>query len=124
MIIFLIYLAGIVEDVIGLTYAVGIICLIATGAGRLILLASVQELGKRNRVVLVHLIKLTGIIAIPTLIVSTLLPNKNTIYAMASVYVAQVVIDTPETKSLIDKSFKLLDAKLDEALSTSKKETK
>lgn len=62
-------------------------------------------------------------IAIAVMIVSVIVPSKNTYYAMVGVYMGQEIISNPTSQRLFEKSIQAIELKLDEVIN-SETETK
>lgn len=55
-------------------------------------------------------------------ITETLIPDKNTLYAMAGIYVGKEIIENPRVESIMSKSLDAIDIKLDEIIEGKKHE--
>ena len=125
MIPLFIYLAGVVEQIgTGTT----VVCVLLTIALALTFMYLHGEEYRKNlddsdRNILGARWRLwkTGLLClILCFIISILSPNSKTMYALIGTYGAVQIVQSPESKVLIEKSFKVINQKLDEILDSGK----
>ena len=68
-----------------------------------------------------RLFRLCGTISTLFIFIWVFLPNRETIYSMAGVYVGEQIMTSPEAKQVFSKSFEIINVKLDEIINDSMK---
>lgn len=65
---------------------------------------------------------LFSVVGLISVVFSVFTPDKNTLYAMAGVYVGKEIIENPRVESIMSKSLDAIDIKLDEIIEGKKHE--